>query len=189
MAVFGKSIIAKANDVLHNQSVLLSAQVSTLEFLMWFLIFNWRLTNFLDEHTTSKFGCPLSCECSSDTGPVPATKIGESAFVPKFFTPWNVTYQDCKHLIPYQTDEIIANNIRAKIALKIAFYKLESNSSIKFIEQTDEERYLYFTHGYGCRSRIGQQKKRGPQNITLGDGCLYYYTIIHEVDVLNHTVP
>ena len=33
MAVSGKSIIAKANDVPHNQNVLLSAQVSTLVLL------------------------------------------------------------------------------------------------------------------------------------------------------------
>ena len=109
-------------------------------------------------------------------------KTGERAFVAKHFTPWNVIYRDCKHLIPYQTDKKIANNIRAKIALKTALEKLESNSSLKFIEQTDQERYLYFTHGFSCSSYIGQQKKNGQQNITLGDGCLYYYTIIHEVE-------
>ena len=111
----------------------------------------------------------------------PKRNIGQSAFVPKFFTPWNVTFEDCKHLIPYRADRIIANNIRAKIALKTAFEKLESNSSLKFVERTVEERYLYFTDGYGCHSWIGQQKKSGPQSITLGRGCVYYYTIIHEV--------
>ena len=112
----------------------------------------------------------------------------QSAFVPKHFTPWDVTFADSKHLIPYQTDEKIANNIRAKIALETAFEKLESNSSLKFIEQTDQERYLFFTDGFGCHSYIGQQKKSGPQNITLGRGCLYYYTIIHEVDVLDEAL-
>ena len=108
-------------------------------------------------------------------------KTRERAFVAKHFTPWTVTYKDCKHLIPYQTDRKIGSNIRAKITLKTAFKKLESNSSLKFIERTDQERYLYFTHGYGCHSYIGQQKKTGPQSITLGNGCLYYFTIIHEV--------
>ena len=119
---------------------------------------------------------------------LPTTKNGESAFAAKHFTPWSVTFANSKHLIPYQIDKKIANNIRAKMALKTAFEKLESNSSLKFIEQTDQERYLYFTHGNGCHSYIGQQKKSGPQDITLGDGCYYYFTIIHEVDVLNHAL-
>ena len=114
-------------------------------------------------------------------------ETGERAFVAKHFTPWYVTYRDCKHLIPYQTDKKIANNIRAKIALKTAFKKLESNSSLKFIEQTDQKRYLYFTHGYGCHSFIGQQKKSGPQSITLGNGCFYFDTIIHEVELVDVT--
>ena len=97
--------------------------------------------------------------------------------------PWTLTFEDCKHKIPYEIDERIANNDRGTSQLNIAFEKLESNSSLKFVEHTDQERYLYFTHGYGCHSYIGQQKKNGPQNITLGDGCLYYYTIIHEVDL------
>ena len=113
------------------------------------------------------------------------SKTGEATFVPRYFTAWNVAYKDCKHLIPYRTDKKIASNIRAKIALSTAFEKLESNSSLKFIKQTNEESYLYFTDGNGCRSYVGQQKKRGPQSIILGRGCLYYYTIIHEVKPVN----
>ena len=108
-----------------------------------------------------------------------ATKNGESNFVPKYFKPWNDVYRDGKYLIPYKINRTIAN--KAELALNTAFEKLESNSSLMFIEQTDEERYLFFTNGYGCHSFIGQQKKTGPQDITLGDGCYYYYTIIHEV--------
>ena len=116
------------------------------------------------------------------------SKTQESAFVPRYFTPWNVTFQDCKYIIPYKTDQKIVNNHRGKIALSTAFEKLESNSSLKFVEHTDQERYLYFTDGYGCHSYIGQQKKTGPQDITIGDGCLYYFTIIHEVKILNTEV-
>ena len=49
------------------------------------------------------------------------TQTGESAFVAKHFTPWSVTFANSKYLIPYQTDKKIANNTRAKIALKTAF--------------------------------------------------------------------
>ena len=109
-------------------------------------------------------------------------KTGESAAVAKHFTPWTDIFEDCKYIIPYRIDKKISNNQQGDTAMKTAFEKLESNSSLKFVEQTDQERYLYFTHGFSCSSYIGQQKKSGQQNITLGDGCLYYYTIIHEVE-------
>ena len=112
------------------------------------------------------------------------TKTGESAFVSKHAKPWNFAFDGSKYLVPYQIDRKIENNHRGKMALQQAFEKLASNSSLKFINQTTEESYLYFAHGSGCHSWIGQQKKTGPQSITLGDGCLYYYTIIHEVDLL-----
>ena len=112
---------------------------------------------------------------------VAATQNGQRSFVPEHFEPWDDIYRDGKYLIPYKTHKKIADNHRAEIALSTAFEKLESNSSLKFIEQTDEERYLFFNYGHGCRSYIGQQKKNGPQDITLGDGCYYYFTVIHEV--------
>ena len=108
-------------------------------------------------------------------------KKGESNFVPNDFERWNDIYQNGKYHIPYKVQDKIANNHPAKVALDTAFEKIESNSSIKFIEQTDEERYLFFTDGYGCHSHVGQQKKIGPQDITLGRGCYYYFTVIHEV--------
>ena len=111
------------------------------------------------------------------------TRTGESTFVSRHFTPWNVIYADCKYIIPYRIDTKIDNNYRGKIALKTAFDKLESNSSLKFIEQTDQERYLYFTDGNVCQSVVGQQEESGPQNITLASGCLKYWTIIHEVNM------
>ena len=68
------------------------------------------------------------------------------------------------------------------MVLHTAFQKLESNSTLKFIEQTDEKPFIFFTpNGDGCHSQIGRQKKRGRQDITLGVGCLHYWTVIHEV--------
>ena len=113
------------------------------------------------------------------------SKTQESAFVPRYFTPWNVTFEDCKYIFPYQIDRKIVNNHRGKYELLKAFEKLESNSSLKFVEQTDQERYLYFVDGHDCKSYIGPQKQMGPQNITLGPNCLHYYTIIHQVEHIN----
>ena len=139
--------------------------------------------------------CPSQSECqkSVDLGDMKlvkdqyyfTAKTGESAFVSKHAKPWNFTFDGSKYMVPYQIDKKIRNNHRGKMALQQAFEKLASNSSLKFIEQTTEESYLYFTHGVGCHSLIGQQKKSGPQDITLGDGCLFYYTIIHEVELIN----
>ena len=112
-----------------------------------------------------------------------SSTTGESTrFVTKQ-EPWTSTLKDCKYFIPYRIDEKIANNQKGCGQLKIAFEKLESNSSLKFVEQTDQERYLYFTDGNVCQSVVGQQEKSGPQNITLASGCLKYWTIIHEVNM------
>ena len=116
-----------------------------------------------------------------DTEESLTTKSGEGNFVPERFKPWDDIFKDGKYLIPYKIDKKIANNHRAEVALNTAFEKLGSNTSLKFIEQTNEERYLFFTDGYGCHSSVGQQKKTGAQDITLGPGCYYHFTVIHEV--------
>ena len=113
------------------------------------------------------------------------SKTGESNFVAKHYTPWNSTFENCKYLIPFRVDKKFLKDNRKKNELMDAFEQLESNSTLKFINQTDQESYLHCTDGYNCKSYVGQQKKRGPQKITLGPGCWYYYTIVHEVDVLN----
>ena len=144
-----------------------------------------------DGYKTDDFGCQASCECRtwSTIGDmiinreerIIVSRTGESNFVPMKFEPWDDIYRDGKYLIPYKVHEKIANNHRANLSLTTAFEKLESNSSLKFIKKTDEERYLFFNDGHGCHSYIGQQKQIGPQDITLGPGCYWYFLIIHEV--------
>ena len=106
---------------------------------------------------------------------------GQSYGVKRKFKAWDDIYQDGKWVIPYAVHKKISNNHRAEVALNTAFEKLESNSSLKFVQRTDEERYLFFNIGSGCHSYIGQQKKTGPQDIILGEGCYYYFLVIHEV--------
>ena len=154
---------------------------------------------FSDGYKTDEFGCQSSCECGmsrtfgdmkfdSDKSVITA-KNGQSNFVPENFEPWDDIHRDGKYLIPYKVHEKIAKNYRAEEALNKAFEKLESNSSLKFIERTDEERYLFFSDGYGCHSFIGQQKNIGPQDITLGPGCYYYFIVIHEVTCASKVRP
>ena len=119
-----------------------------------------------------------------DRGESLTTNSGERNFVPKRFKPWDNIYKDGKYLIPYKIDKKIANSHRFEVALNTAFEKLESQTSLKFIEQTNEERFLFFVDGYGCHTSVGQQKKTGAQDITLGPGCYYHFTVIHEVSSL-----
>ena len=138
--------------------------------------------------------CPSQSECqnSADIGDMRfvkdqisvTAKTGESAFVPRRVKLWDFAFENSKYMVPYRIDKKIVNNHRRKIELENAFEKLESNSSLKFIEQTDQESYLLFTDGVGCRSYVGQVSETKPNKITLGSGCWFYYTIIHEVDVL-----
>ena len=189
MVVYGRLTFVEASDVLDSLSVEISVLVSTVEL---------KLSSFYNifsgGYETDEFGCRASCECGRSTtiGDMTvvreesfiSTKSGQSNFVPQHFKPWDDFFKDGKYLIPYKIDKKIANNHRAEVALNTAFEKIESNSSLKFIEQTDEERYLFFNDGDGCRSYIGQQKKIGPQDIILGPGCYYYFTVIHEVSFL-----
>ena len=108
-------------------------------------------------------------------------KSGESNFVPRRFKRWNFAFENSKYMVPYRIDKKILDNHRDKIELNKAFGKLESNSSLKFIEQTNQESYLYFIDGKGCKSYVGQLSQKEPNEITLGSGCFYYYAIIHEV--------
>ena len=161
----------------------------------WFVQLNSSSVRYTDSggYETDEFGCRAGCECSTSTiiGDMKIdreeslnTKSGERKFVPKRFKPWDDIFKDEKYQIPYKIDKKIANNHRFEVALTTAFEKLESQTSLKFIEQTNEERYLFFIDGSGCHSSVGQQKKTGAQDITLGPGCYYHFTIIHEASFL-----
>lgn len=147
------------------------------------------MTIFSAGFKIDKFGCQVSCECDNSLTTGDMTIIedrevfrsGQSHFVPRKFNSWTDIHLNGKWIIPYETHKKIANNPRGERALRQAFDKLESRTSLKFIKRTDEERYLFFTDGLTCSSHVGQQKKSGPQEIILGSGCYYYFTVIHEV--------
>ena len=154
---------------------------------------------------TDNFGCQTTCNCGEtiqlgDTTimndrVVQKTESGQSNFVPRYFKAWDNIKRDGKYLIPYEiqpewatqkADDKTLKGITARDLLMQAFNRLESNSSIEFVERTNEEQYLFFKgfEDFVCRSYIGQQdKKSGAQAVTLGKGCLYYHTILHEVSV------
>ena len=138
--------------------------------------------------------CPSQSECqnSADIGDMRfaknqtsvTAKTGESAFVPRLVKLWDFAFENSKYIVPYRIDKKFVNNHRGKTELEKAFQKLQSNSSLKFIERTNQESYLYFIDGHGCKSYVGQQSQKAPNKITLGSGCWFYYTIIHEVSTV-----
>lgn len=54
----------------------------------------------------------------------------------------------------------------------------EANTSVRFIQRTNQTDYVYFTPGSGCSSFVG--RIGGQQNITLANGCSTGSTI-HEI--------
>lgn len=57
--------------------------------------------------------------------------------------------------------------------------RVDGKDCITFVNQTDEDFYIYFSTGIGCRSRIGYTGAR--QGIKLGYGCRIKGIVIHEV--------
>ena len=102
-------------------------------------------------------------------------------FISRYFKPWDSFIQDGKYLIPFEVDPKLAAGYKAKRGLLAAFKKIELNSSLKFVERTDQQRYLKFKDGFYCGSLIGQQKALGPQDVTLGPQCWQDFIILHQV--------
>ncbi|XP_055349102.1 zinc metalloproteinase nas-4-like [Paramacrobiotus metropolitanus] len=65
-----------------------------------------------------------------------------------------------------------------------AFKEFERTEAVRFYQRTGSEpNYLTIFKGSGCWSWVGQHG--GAQQLSLGQGCVHYGTIVHE---LNHAV-
>nr|XP_042911991.1 astacin-like metalloprotease toxin 4 [Parasteatoda tepidariorum] len=58
-----------------------------------------------------------------------------------------------------------------------------NNTCVQFVPRTDERNYIILFSRKGCYSYVG--KINGQQKLSLGNGCHYFGTIIHE---LGHAV-
>ncbi|XP_071037795.1 astacin-like metalloprotease toxin 5 [Parasteatoda tepidariorum] len=82
--------------------------------------------------------------------------------------------------IPY----VIGTSLRHRTTLIMrAMDNYHNNTCVRFVPRTDERNYIFIFLGKGCYSYVG--KLNGLQELSLGNGCHYIGTIVHE---LGHAV-
>ncbi|CAG2110890.1 unnamed protein product [Medioppia subpectinata] len=80
--------------------------------------------------------------------------------------------------VPYVISDTFSANNKALILSAIENFK--NNTCVTFERRTPQDvDYVLITGGQGCNSPVGRQGRA--QNVTLGEGCLYLHTILHEL--------
>ncbi|XP_065302567.1 astacin-like metalloprotease toxin 5 [Dermacentor albipictus] len=79
-------------------------------------------------------------------------------------------------IVPYVIDAKL-NRTTKKILRAMA--DIESQSCLRFVARRRHKNYLYIMRGDGCTSFVG--RLGGAQEVSLGTGCLYRATIVHEL--------
>ncbi|XP_077982474.1 uncharacterized protein LOC144437416 [Glandiceps talaboti] len=85
-------------------------------------------------------------------------------------------------IVPYVIDPVF--NAESVGRIKNAMEDFRVFSCVRFVERTYQEHYVYITALDGCWSGTGYGRFAG-QKISLGNGCLFHSTIVHE---LMHTL-
>ncbi|XP_031557474.1 zinc metalloproteinase nas-13-like [Actinia tenebrosa] len=90
-----------------------------------------------------------------------------------------VNYLWKSRIIPYVIDPSLSDAV-SNITKAIANF--HDKTCIKWVKRTNEPYYLLFKKLTGCWSFIGQaQDPRGYQEISIGNGCNFVGTIMHEM--------
>jgi len=85
-----------------------------------------------------------------------------------------------KGVVPYIIDSSLESiqNLIQEAADQI---RDRTDGCINFVERTDEDVYLKIHQGDGCWSWVGILTPGEPQEVSLGRGCEYVGTIVHEM--------
>ncbi|RWS27074.1 Astacin-like metalloprotease toxin [Leptotrombidium deliense] len=62
-----------------------------------------------------------------------------------------------------------------------AMRHIEARTCIRFKPRTNEKDYVHILRGMGCFSYIGKRRKGGVQPLSIGQGCEYFGTVVHEL--------
>ncbi|CAL1271686.1 unnamed protein product [Larinioides sclopetarius] len=79
--------------------------------------------------------------------------------------------------IPFVIDRTLASSTAL---IQAAMNDYHANTCLKFVPRTNERNYIKLFSGQGCYSYVGMIN-RGEQPLSLGNGCLYKGTIVHEL--------
>jgi len=85
-----------------------------------------------------------------------------------------------KGVIPYEVADSLSQ-IKGMIQEAADQIRDRTDGCINFVERTNEDVYLQMHHGDGCWSYVGILQPGQPQELSLGDGCHFVGTIVHEM--------
>ncbi|KFM66189.1 Astacin-like metalloprotease toxin, partial [Stegodyphus mimosarum] len=78
--------------------------------------------------------------------------------------------------VPY----VIDASLKPHMALiTAAFNNYHSTTCVRFVPRTNQLDYIRLFAGNGCYSQVGMTG--GPQGVSLGSGCIFKGTIVHEL--------
>ncbi|GFQ66738.1 zinc metalloproteinase nas-4 [Trichonephila clavata] len=80
-------------------------------------------------------------------------------------------------IVPYEEDPGLKKTVM-KFILERAIQHYATHTCIKFVPRTNEKDYIRIFPGQGCYSHVG--RTGGQQPVSLGEGCGWEATIIHE---------
>ncbi|CAL1288283.1 unnamed protein product [Larinioides sclopetarius] len=78
--------------------------------------------------------------------------------------------------VPYEIDSSLQSNTGF---IQKAFQNYHQTTCVRFVPRTNERDYIRIFAGQGCYSHVG--KTGGQQPVSLGNGCAFVGTAIHEL--------
>ncbi|XP_055930027.1 astacin-like metalloprotease toxin 5 [Argiope bruennichi] len=78
--------------------------------------------------------------------------------------------------VPYVIDRSLQGQSNM---FNAAFQNYQQSTCVRFVPRSNERDYIYIFPGQGCYSHVG--KTGGQQPLSLGQGCLFVGTVIHEL--------
>jgi len=83
-------------------------------------------------------------------------------------------------VIPYYIDPSLAK-ITPLIQQAAAQIAQKTNNCIRFVPRTNQPKFVRMFFGNGCYSYLGNTGGSGSQDLSLGQGCHFIGTVVHEM--------